>query len=120
MLSSKARWKWNPVPEQEAVELAAAAGIDKTLAGLLLARGIRTAEEARKFLEAGTDQLHDPFLLDGMHAAVDRIRTALERGEKIRIYGDYDADGVSSTSLMKSVPSTSPLVAPPPGHVCSR
>lgn len=67
---------------------------------LLTVRGITTPDEARKFLDGGAESLHDPFLMKGMKEAVARIRLALERGEKIRIYGDYDADGVCSTTLM--------------------
>ncbi|KAF9111809.1 hypothetical protein BGX30_007476, partial [Mortierella sp. GBA39] len=52
------------------------------------------------FLNGGLDALHDPFLLLGMKEAVPRIQKAVETGEHILIYGDYDADGVSSTSLM--------------------
>lgn len=63
-------------------------------------RGITTAEEGKRFLEGGAEQFHDPFLMDGMQAAVARIRTALAERQKIRIYGDYDADGVCATALM--------------------
>lgn len=70
------------------------------VARMLVARGVTDVREAQLFLHGGNDHFHDPFLLDGMDAAVARIRSALDRGEKIRIYGDYDADGVSSTSLM--------------------
>lgn len=52
------------------------------------------------FLGGSLDALHDPYLLLGMDKAVPRIRQAVEQGEHILIYGDYDADGVSSTSLM--------------------
>lgn len=52
------------------------------------------------FLYGGLELLHDPFLMKGMREAADRIKHAVERSERIRIYGDYDADGVSSTALM--------------------
>jgi single-stranded-DNA-specific exonuclease len=74
--------------------------IDPLVARLLTVRGISTKEEAEFFLAGGSERLHDPMLLRGMKEAVERIQLALVRGEKIRIYGDYDADGVCSTSLM--------------------
>lgn len=73
---------------------------DPLLARLLAVRGIKDSQEAERFLSGGHEHVHDPFLLDGMQTAVDRIRLAVERDERIRIYGDYDADGVTSTALM--------------------
>ena len=69
------------------------------LAGLLAARGMTQPEEALSFL-AGEDSLSDPYLLRDMDKAVARIRQALESGETIVIYGDYDVDGVTATSLL--------------------
>lgn len=62
--------------------------------------GIRDSEEGRQFLNGSLEHSHDPYLMQGMAEAVPRIRKALEDQEHILIYGDYDADGVSSTSLM--------------------
>ena len=75
-------------------------GIHRTIAKMLIRRGISDVKAARKFLSPRLEDLHDPFLLDGMKQAVERIHQALEQGEKILIYGDYDVDGVSSVSLM--------------------
>nr|WP_285891148.1 single-stranded-DNA-specific exonuclease RecJ [Paenibacillus pasadenensis] len=69
-------------------------------ARLLVLRGQNTPETAERFLGAGAEALHDPFLMLGMAAAAARIRQAVEQDEKVLVYGDYDADGVSSTSLM--------------------
>ncbi len=69
-------------------------------ASLLASRGITSLDDAEMFLGGSLDALHDPYLLLGMDKAVPRIRQAVEQGEHILIYGDYDADGVSSTSLM--------------------
>ena len=69
------------------------------LAGLLAARGMTQPEEALSFL-AGEDALSDPFQMQDMDKAVARIRRALEQGETIVIYGDYDVDGVTATSLL--------------------
>ena len=69
------------------------------LAGLLAVRGMTQPEEALSFL-AGEDSLSDPFLMQDMDKAVARIRQALEQGETIVVYGDYDVDGVTATSLL--------------------
>ncbi|WP_040950067.1 single-stranded-DNA-specific exonuclease RecJ [Gorillibacterium massiliense] len=100
MLPAKARWTIGSSDESVVREFTESLGLEPMLARLLAARGFRTPEEAAPFLAVGSGQFHDPFLLDGMHEAVARIRLALERHEKIRIYGDYDADGVSSVALM--------------------
>lgn len=70
---------------------------------LLARRGITTLEEARGFLEPVVGHLHDPFLLDGMDAAVDRLLRARDRGERVVIVGDYDVDGVSATAILVAV-----------------
>lgn len=63
-------------------------------------QGFTAPDEALLFMDGGADDSHDPFLLKGMTEAVPRIRKALQEEEHILVYGDYDADGVSSTSLM--------------------
>ncbi len=75
-------------------------GVSPVLAGIMANRGITTVEEARLFLEGGLDGLHDPLLMADMGKAVRRIRAALDSGEKILVYGDYDADGVTATALL--------------------
>lgn len=75
-------------------------GISPLLAALLLNRGIRTEAEACGYLGKRLKNIHDPFLLPDMQPAVDRILTALDQKEKIVVYGDYDADGVTSTALL--------------------
>ncbi len=77
-----------------------ALGISELFAILLFNRGYRSAEEAARFLRFETADLHDPFLLRDMDAAVARIIKAVEDHEKIYIYGDYDVDGVTSVSLL--------------------
>ena len=81
-------------------ELARTLGVSATMAKLLYTRGYTTAEAVRSFMQCEEAQLHDPFLLCDVEPAIERIRLALERGEKIAIYGDYDVDGVTSVSLL--------------------
>jgi len=70
------------------------------LAQVLYNRGQDTPEKARMFLDGGDYALHNPFLMHGMAQAVARIRQAIKRGELIAVYGDFDADGVTSTALL--------------------
>jgi single-stranded-DNA-specific exonuclease len=72
------------------------------MARLLVARGIRTAEDAARFLRPSIDHLHDPYLMLGMQAAVQRIQRAIASGEVILIYGDYDVDGTTAVVLLKT------------------
>ena len=74
--------------------------VSKTMAKLLYTRGFSRAEEVISFLHQEKAQLHDPFLLGDVIPACERIDLALERGERISIYGDYDVDGVTSVSLL--------------------
>ncbi len=71
-------------------------------ARLLVDRGIRTADEARAFVRPSIDNLHDPFLMRDMDKAVSRLETALQRHERIMVYGDYDVDGTTAVALMYS------------------
>lgn len=75
-------------------------GVSEILARLLYVRGYRTPEEAVRFFRMEASFLHDPFLLSDMRQAVERLEQAVERREKIAIYGDYDVDGVTSVSLL--------------------
>ncbi|MCH7680755.1 single-stranded-DNA-specific exonuclease RecJ [candidate division KSB1 bacterium] len=70
------------------------------LARILLNRGIANIETARRFLKPELSHLHDPFLLAGMQDAVERIAAAITNKEKILIYGDYDVDGTTATSML--------------------
>lgn len=82
--------------------LAHALHLPEPIARLLLARGLDTPDRARRFLSPALDHLHDPFLMHGMQAAVDRLRRALLAHEPILIYGDYDVDGTVATVLLKT------------------
>jgi len=70
------------------------------LSALLRSRGVDTAEKAERFLRPDVSQLHDPFLMQGMDKAVRLIRDAVAAGTPIIVYGDYDVDGVSATSIL--------------------
>ena len=76
--------------------------IRSTIARLLLLRGIESPESAAAFLVPSIDQLHSPYLLTGMKAAIDRLEAAIERKEGILIYGDYDVDGTTAIVILKT------------------
>jgi single-stranded-DNA-specific exonuclease len=85
-----------------AAELSRAANLPLIVAELLLARGVRTAEDVDRFLNPQLAHLHDPYLMSGMNAAVPRVQQAIQNREPILIYGDYDVDGTTATVLLKT------------------
>jgi single-stranded-DNA-specific exonuclease len=95
---SHSRWKLlPPVPERH---LANSSGLPPLLVQLLYNRGITRPEDFRSFLEGDRSLTHDPFLLPDMHRAIARVYRALLAGEKIAIYGDFDADGITATAVL--------------------
>ncbi len=86
--------------EPAVAEISSALGIGRVTARLLYNRGYTTKESAAAFLRLESEMLCDPFLLDGMREGIDRVRLAIERGEKITIYGDYDVDGVTAVCTL--------------------
>lgn len=76
--------------------------VSKTIANLLAQRNISTYEEAKQFFRPDYTQLHDPFLMKDMDAAVARVLLAIKESQKILIYGDYDVDGTTSVALVYS------------------
>lgn len=99
MLSSKANWKYinnPPVKDRDSIEIE----LSPIVKDLFLQRGITTTEEAKQFMQPDLNNLIDPFLLSGMEKTVQRIKEAANNNEKIAVYGDYDADGVSSTVVL--------------------
>ena len=95
------KWQIKTEDAAQVKKLAAAVGIDELTAKILIHRGITNAADAEKFLNAETAQeFYNPLLMLGMEDAVDRIILAIEGEEKICIYGDYDVDGMSGTSLL--------------------
>jgi single-stranded-DNA-specific exonuclease len=110
-MGERAQWVAAPVPDA-AAELARA-GLPGWLATLMARRGVEDGQAAERFLNPTPDQLHDPFLLAGMEAAVARLLAARERGEAIAIVGDYDVDGVTATALLLAVLGACGLEAAP-------
>jgi single-stranded-DNA-specific exonuclease len=98
-------WVVTP-PGPEADTLAETLALPRAIARILVNRKILTPDDARAFLHGGLDGLHDPYLMKGMDRAVERIEAAIERGERILIFGDYDVDGVLSTVMLKKALTT--------------
>ncbi|QHI69677.1 single-stranded-DNA-specific exonuclease RecJ [Tichowtungia aerotolerans] len=97
-------WKFKPCEEALVERLfQCLENVPKPLAALLVQRGCTTAEDAYDFMNPALSTLRDPFELPDMTPAVERVRRALADGEKITVFGDYDADGVCSTALMVRV-----------------
>lgn len=97
----EARYRWQMIPPNpEAWILAQELNLPHEIATVLVNRGLKTAPEAAFFLYGGLNELHDPFLMGGMKKAVDRILLAIERKEKIVIFGDYDVDGILSVVML--------------------
>ncbi len=96
----KKLWVYRNIDEKAADRLMEEAGISRTLARVFVSRGIKDSGYVKLFLRPDISQLHDPFLMDGMEAAADRILQAAGKRESILIYGDYDVDGVISTSIL--------------------
>ena len=94
------RWRIQPHDAGRIAQLERAAGLSPVVAQLLVARGIYDAQTAAQFLDAKLVSLRDPELLPGIEAAAQRIHEAIAAKERIVIYGDYDADGMTSTSIL--------------------
>ncbi|MBE3559460.1 MAG: single-stranded-DNA-specific exonuclease RecJ [Ktedonobacteraceae bacterium] len=97
------RWKVSPQLSQQQFKAARQAGIEPVQAQLLYNRGMQTWQEMQAFLRASYEETRDPLTLIDMPRAVERILRALEQHEHITVYGDYDADGVTSSSLLYRV-----------------
>ena len=95
--------KWilhQPVDKQQVDEIVKVLNIDENLATLLVQRGITNYEEAKTFFRPSLSQLHDPFLMKDMDKAVERVLQAINNGEKVLIYGDYDVDGTTAVAVV--------------------
>jgi single-stranded-DNA-specific exonuclease len=97
------RWTLKPKPSKEKIaKLSKDVSIDMSIAGLLIQRGIETFEQAKAFFRPSLENLHDPFLMQDMQRAVERIEAAIEKEENILVFGDYDVDGTTSVALVSS------------------
>lgn len=97
---AKRIWQFTPHDVEAAKDLAARAGISPIVARLLLQRGIATVEAVNAFLKPKLTDLRNPALLPGVLAATERIMTSVRSKEPIVVYGDYDADGMTGTSIL--------------------
>ena len=98
-------YKWNYEPPTSdraaaAKELAEKIGMSPIIANLLIQRGIKTESAAKRFLRPMLNDLIDPFLMNDMDVAVDRLNDAMGRKERIMVYGDYDVDGCTAVALV--------------------
>ncbi|PRO65013.1 single-stranded-DNA-specific exonuclease RecJ [Alkalicoccus urumqiensis] len=100
MLHPEAKWRIQTPDADVTKELEARTGLSPVASRFLAQRGITGEEEVERFLNADVTQLHDPMQMKDMKKAVDRLHKAIEAGERILVYGDYDADGVTSTTVM--------------------
>ena len=97
------RWVIKPDGDTDSIKkMGELLGIDRYLSGLLVQRGITTFEDAKTFFRPSLSYLHDPFLMKDMDLAIDRIETAMAKGERVMVYGDYDVDGTSAVALVFS------------------
>lgn len=94
-------WNIKKQPDDgQAQDLASKVGVSPIIARLLIQRGVDTPEAADDFFNPNLRSLHDPFLMRDMDRAVDRVKSALDNGERILVYGDYDVDGVTAVALV--------------------
>jgi single-stranded-DNA-specific exonuclease len=97
------RWTLRPKLEDQSItKLSEELKVTPLVAHLLLQRGIDSYEAARSFFRPSLSQLHDPFLMKDMDLAVERIERAMDQGENILVFGDYDVDGTTGVALMSS------------------
>ena len=93
-------WRFAPFDEAQVRSLASRLNVSPVLAQILAARGLAAPERAAPFLDAKLSELHDPERLPGVSAAADKIIAAVRDNRRIAIYGDYDVDGVTATSIL--------------------
>ena len=96
------RWTLKAADEATVSRLISEANLDPLVARLVAVRGVRSPEEAARFLHPALEHLHSSYLMLGMKTAVERLRAAIERKEKVLIYGDYDVDGTTAIVILKT------------------
>lgn len=95
-------WKIYEVDEKKVEEISSKYNLNKLISTILVNRNITTEEEIRLFLSPTRKDFHNPFLITDMEKSVERIIKAIENKEKVTIYGDYDVDGITSITVLKS------------------
>ena len=95
-------WKIYEVDEKKVEEISSKYNLNKLISTILANRNITTEEEIRLFLSPTRKDFHNPFLITDMEKSVERIIKAIENKEKVTIYGDYDVDGITSITVLKS------------------
>ena len=103
------RWFLNRTNAEFVSYLSRSASISPVFSQILINRGIKTAAEVQDFLNPGLTGLSDPFDLQGVKQAIERIKVARRQGERVFIHGDYDADGLTATAMMVSALRTAGL-----------
>ena len=94
-------WELAKEQEEEKIKiLQEQLNVSKVISSLLLNRGVDDFDKAKKFFRPSLDDLHDPFLMQDMHNAVDRIQQAIIKNENVLVFGDYDVDGTTSVALL--------------------
>ena len=96
------KWQICEVDKEKVEKLKSKYGISELLATILVNKNITTQKEIEEFLNPTRNDFFDPFLINDMDIAVERIRKAIETQEKVIIYGDYDVDGITSITVLKS------------------
>ena len=95
------KWIYKPEPDEEIVDsISSSIGFGTLESKILVLRGIDDYQKAREFFKPKLEDIHSPFLMADMQKAVERIASAIENGEKILVYGDYDVDGTTAVALM--------------------
>lgn len=95
------KWIYKPEPDEEVVDaLSTSLGFGTLESKILVLRGIDNYQKAREFFKPKQEDIHNPFLMADMQKAVERVANAIENGEKIMVYGDYDVDGTTAVALM--------------------
>ncbi len=97
----KKKWEYYISDEKQIEEIQEKFEVTRLLATILANRGIVEEDKIRKFLEPTREDFYDPFLMPDMKVAVNRIIEAMNKKEKIIIYGDYDVDGITSISVLQ-------------------
>jgi single-stranded-DNA-specific exonuclease len=97
------RWLVNKTNSEYIKYISKVASVSPAIAQILINRGLKIPVEINSFLNPDISQLSDPFDIQGMRTAVERILTSSRRGEKVLVHGDYDVDGISATAIVLKV-----------------